>query len=106
MPGTNRRLLYGLIVMVLLAAAAWLARPAYHRYKEARSLQRARAFLKNGELREAIFSLRQTLAIDSTNIEAVVLTADILANAGSPGALPYRQRAAELSPTTENKLLL
>ena len=73
-------------------------------FKEARSLQQAHAFLKSGNLRDAFFSLRLALTFDSTNVEAMTLMADILSDANSPNALALRQRAAELAPTTQNKL--
>ncbi len=96
----------GWTILILLLAAIWAGRPAYRRYKEARALRQAHAFLKRGNVRDAFFSLRLALTLDSTNVEAMTLMADILSDANSPNALALRQRTVELAPTTENKLLL
>lgn len=92
--------------LVILAVVAWLEWPAYDRYKESRSLRQAHAFLKTGDLHDAMLSLRQALALQSTNVEALTLMADVLGEANSRDALPFRQEVARLAPTTENKLLL
>lgn len=101
------KILVGTVALfVVLAIAAWLSRPAYHRYKEHRALNRAHAFLQAGNIRDAHFSLRQALTLNPTNAEAVQLMADVLAQTHSPATLAWRQRAVELSPTTQNKLML
>ncbi len=101
-----KKTIIGWTILILLLAAVWAARPAYHRFKETRALRQAHAFLKSGNLRDAFFSLRLALTLNSTNAEAMSLMADILSDVNSPNALALRQRAAELAPTEENKLLL
>lgn len=103
MRGAKQILVVGLVI---LAVIAWLEWPAYDRYKERRSLRQARAFLQTGDLHDAFFSLRQALAIDSTNVEAMALMADVLTDVNSRDALPLRQQVALLAPTVNNKLLL
>lgn len=103
MSHAKKILIFGLAVF---AVVAWLEWPAYDRYKEQRSLRQARAFLQTGDLHDAFFSLRQALAIESTNVEAMALMADILTDVNSRDALPLRQQVAQLAPTVNNKLLL
>lgn len=94
------------VALIILAVLAWLEWPAYDKYKERRSLRQARAFLQTGDLHDAFFSLRQALAIQSTNVGAMTLMADILTEVNSRDALPLRQQVAQLAPTADNKLLL
>ena len=97
----------GVVVIVLaLAAGAWLGRPAWHRYKETRGLKQARAALARADYRSVDLSLRTVLAINPANLEAVRLMADLADEARSPAALVWRRRVAELSPTLDNKIIV
>jgi len=96
-----------LILAVLGGLGLWFfGRPAYHRYKEQRSFKQARAFLEKGDLQNAALSLRQTLAINPSNVEAARHMADLAARAQSPAALAWWRRVAELQPTLQNKTVL
>lgn len=100
------KILIGLVIFVsVMVVAAWLARPAYHRYKENRALNRARTLLAAGNIRDAAFNLRQALTLNPTNLEAVTLMANVFTETRSPAAIAWRQRAMQLSPTVENTLL-
>jgi len=94
-----------LAVLALLAAGAWLGRPVYRHYKEARSLKQAREFLQKGDLRNGVLSLRAALAANPSNLEATRRMADLLTEAQSPAAVGWWRRVVELSPTAENKVL-
>ena len=103
----RRRWLIGILIVCLsLGLGAWLLRPAYRHYKEQRSLRQAEAFLANGDLRSALLGLRQTLALNPTNLTALKLMADFATQTQSPAALGWWQKIVRLSPTTENQMLL
>lgn len=91
--------------LLVLGVAAWLARPVYRHYKETRNLKQARVFLKQGDFRNGVLSLRATLAANPANLEATRLMADLLAEAQSPAAVGWWRRVVELSPTTANRVL-
>jgi hypothetical protein len=104
---TKKILLGGAVLLVVLSVLAIvLGRPAYHRYKEKRAVQQARAFYQKQDYRNALFSLRQALAMNSSNVEAVVLMGNVLADLRAPAAFAWRQRAVQLAPTLDNKILL
>ena len=90
----------------LLVACLWLGRPVYRSYKEKRALARAKVFLKNGDFRNEALSLRQALAYNSANLEAVLMMADLALATRSPQLLGWRKRAADLDPSVGNRLLL
>ena len=96
----------GLAVVIALVAAAWFGRPAYHRYKERRSLTQARTFFAKGDYANASFSARQALALNANNLGACQIMASLADLARSPFVLDWRRRIAEIEPTVENKLLL
>lgn len=97
----------GLIAVVLvLAAGIWLGRPAWHRYKEGRSLKQARAALARGDYRDASLNLRIVLMLNPANLEGARLMAELMDQAQSPAAIVWRRRVAELSPTVENKMIV
>jgi len=96
----------GLAVALTLSAGFWLGRPAYHRFKERRSLTQARGFLEKGDQRGAVLALRTTLALNPANVEATRLIAELAGEAQSPVALALWQRVVEVAPTLENKIML
>jgi tetratricopeptide (TPR) repeat protein len=94
-------------LLVIAAISAWFfARPVYHRYKERRSLGLAECFMKQAEYKKAWLSVRQVLALNPTNIEGCRIAADLADLSHSPAAVGWRQKIAELSPTTDNRLML
>ena len=97
----------GLAVLLAgLIALALIARPAYHRFKERRVMAQARLFFDKGEEKKCALSLRQALGLNQKNAQAVRMMADLLDRAQNPYVLGWRQRAVELDPTTENRILL
>ena len=64
-------------VVVALVAGLWFGRPAYHRHKEARSMKQARAAMARNDFRTAALNLRVALALNSSNLAATRLMADL-----------------------------
>jgi len=89
-----------------MAAAVYFARPTYRHFKEKHSLARAEAFFKQGDYRSAVLSARQTLLVNSNNLQACRLMANISDMIHAPATLDWCRRAVEIDPTVENKLLL
>jgi Flp pilus assembly protein TadD len=95
------------VMLVVGAAALWVyGRPAYRHYKEIRSVSEAKVFLANADYRNASVSARKALLINSNNLEACQIMAELSDRGRSPQLLEWRRRAAELAPTIENRLAL
>jgi predicted Zn-dependent protease len=96
-PRRLRLLLYGL-VLALLVAGIWAARPAYRNWKKQRHLRQAATFLAQSDFRNAALSARQVLALDPANLPALRVMAGITEQLRSPELLACRQRIADLEP--------
>jgi hypothetical protein len=90
--------------VLALLAAFWFGRPAYRHYKEVRSMRLAQAVLAKGDDRSAFLALRIVLAINSSNVPATRLMADLFDRGQSPAALGWRRRVSELDPGLENRI--
>jgi len=103
----KRIIIAGLLVCFAAAPVLWYkGRPVYRQYKERRSLAQARRFVEKGDFRNASLSARQTLQSNPGNIDACKILAELAQRSHSPHLLDWRRRLVELTPTTENKLLL
>jgi tetratricopeptide (TPR) repeat protein len=94
------------VAIVLLAAAGWLGKSTYRHFKEKRSQAQAQAFMAKGDYRNALLSARQTLLLDSTNVEACRVMAGLADISRSPATLDWWQKIVEMEPTIGNKLSL
>ena len=82
------------MVVLLIGYAAYLG---YAKTKESRWLNQARGFLAHAEWADARLTLAEVLHLDSRNVEATRLMANLLA--GNPAAeLPWRKRVVDLNP--------
>lgn len=108
MDDENRFLKFWIIAAVLavLALAVVPGRSAYRHLKEKHSVAQARAFLARGDYNSAWLSARQALMLNSNNIEACRVMAELDDAVHSPAALDWCQRLVNLSPAITNKLLL
>ena len=106
----KRRIWLALVALTLLllvgGAGIWWGRPAYRHWKERRLVAQAQTFLAKGDFRNASLSAREVLALNPSNLVACQLMAGLAESVGSPALLDWRRRIAEVSPTTENRLLL
>jgi hypothetical protein len=103
----KRILVVAVLVLVAGALALWVwGRPAYRQYKETRSLAQAKAFMAQADYRNASVCARTALLLNSNNLQACVIMADLSELSRSPGVLDWRRRIADLAPTLTNRLRL
>ncbi|HEY3854636.1 MAG TPA: hypothetical protein VGO67_09605 [Verrucomicrobiae bacterium] len=101
----NRILLVTTVLLIAGIIAAWVyGRPAYRQYKENRAITQAQAFMSRGEYNNASVSAREALILNSNNLAACELMADLSDKSRSPQTLEWRRRIANLSPTLPNRL--
>jgi hypothetical protein len=102
-----KKILTVIVVAIGLAiAAGYCGRPAYRYFKEKRGVAQARVFLAKGDYRNAWLSVRQALLVNSNNVQACRIMADLEDAVHSPATLDWRQRVVKLSPAITNKLML
>jgi tetratricopeptide (TPR) repeat protein len=100
-------LFFAVILLAAGGAVAWkYGHPAYRHYKENRAVAEARAFMTRADYRSASVSARTALILNSNNVEACVIMADLSERTRSPQVLEWRRRVAELAPTLQNRLAL
>jgi hypothetical protein len=63
-------------------------------------------FFAKGDYRNAWLSVRQALLVNSNNVQACRIMAELEDAVHSPATLDWCRRRAALSPATDNKLLL
>ena len=103
----KRFLIFAGVAVVTGGLGLWFfGRPAYRHYKEQRFLERARQAVAKGDYRNASLSARQTLILNSRNLEAWRIQANLAEMSRSPLLLECRRKIAELDPSIENKLML
>jgi len=81
-----------------VAAAGWFGRKAYKRHSEHRLIAQAAEYVAKKDLRNAGLCLRRALQINPSSAKASAMMAELLDNAGSPAALGWRIRTAQLEP--------
>jgi len=94
------------VAIGLAIAAGYCGRPAYRHFKEKRGAAQARAFFAKGDYRNTWLSARQALLVNSNNLQACRIMAELEDAAHSPATLDWCQRLVKLSPAITNKLLL
>jgi hypothetical protein len=108
MDDENRFLKYGIIagVVVVLALAVFPGRSVYRHLKEKHGVAAAQVFFAKGNYANAWLSVRQALLLNSNNVEACRIMAELADVTHSPATLDWCQRLVKLSPAITNKLLL
>lgn len=101
-----RKIIIVAFVLALLAAGGWLALPAYRAYKERRFAGQAQNAWAQKEHRKALLSARQALVLNSNNLAAMRVMADLADLSRSPQTIGWRRRIAELEPSLENHAAL
>jgi tetratricopeptide (TPR) repeat protein len=91
------------LVLALLAAGIWLGLPAYRAHKEKRFAAQAQKAWIQKEHRKALLSARQALVLNSNNLAATRVMADLADLSRSPQAIVWRRRIAEIEPSLENQ---
>ncbi len=93
------------LVLIALGATWWLGRPAYHTYKEKKFTAQAAEALAKDQPRKALLAAQQVLAINSNNVVACGVMADLADLSRSPHAMVWRRRVAEMEPTLSNRVV-
>jgi Flp pilus assembly protein TadD len=110
MNNTSARWRIWLLLLVILAGgvAVWLGpgKTAYDERKQNSRVALARKFVDAGDYINAILASRQVLLLNSSNVGACQIMAEIADLSQSPATLDWRHRVAETAPTAENKLKL
>ena len=94
-----------LIALGVLVWGASLFRPAYRTHKEKKFAAQASEALARNEYRKALLSAQQVLVLNSNNLAACRVMADLADLSRSPQAMVWRRRVAEIEPTLTNRIL-
>ena len=94
------------VAIGLTLAAGYCGRPVYRHFKEKRAVAQGRAFFAKGDYRSAWLSVRQALLVNSNNVQACRIMAELEDAVHSPATLDWCQRVVKLSPAITNQLLL
>ena len=102
---TRRR--FGLLLALAAVAglAIWLGREPIRHWQERRLVEKARGFLKSGDLRSAYLSSREALLKNPRSIAACAIAAQISELEQSPAAILWRQQLVELQPGSSGPLI-
>jgi hypothetical protein len=104
----NKFLKYWIIacVVAVVALAIYPGRAIYRHLKEKHGVAQAQVFFSKGDYRNAWLSVRQALQVNSNNVEACRIMAELSDAMHSPTTLDWCQQVVKLSPDITNKLLL
>ena len=92
----TRKTLIFIAVMLVIGCAGFLGRRIYKKTTEHRLAAQAAQYLQKQDLRNASLCLQRALQINPYDVQVNHLMADMLEQAGSPSALNWRIRTAEL----------
>ena len=95
-----------IVAAIILALAFFPGRSIYRHFKEKHGVAQARVFFAKGDYRNALLSARQAWLLNTNNVEACFIMAELDDAAHSPATLDWCQRLVKLSPAISNKLLL
>ena len=102
-----RKLILIVVLLAVLAAAAYGGRKGYRSWQTKNALKQARAAIAKSDLNSALIWTRKAISRDSRNIEAVRLMGDFAEAARLPVALQWRSQLVDLEPnSTTNRILL
>ena len=93
------------LLLIALGATWWLGRPAYRAYKEKKFAAQATEALAKDQPRKALLAAQQVLALNTNNLAACRVMADLADLSRSPHAMVWRRRISELQPTLSNRVV-
>jgi tetratricopeptide (TPR) repeat protein len=93
------------VLLIVAGLGVWFGLPAYRASKEKKFAAQAMEALQKGENRKALLSAQQVLVLNSNNVTACRVMAELADLSRSPHALVWRRRVAEIEPTRSNKLV-
>ncbi|MBC8095638.1 MAG: hypothetical protein H7Y43_07485, partial [Akkermansiaceae bacterium] len=98
-----RKLIVISLVMSVVAAAGWFGRKAYKRTAEGKLIRQAALCLDQKDWRNASLCLQRALQINPDGVEPTAMMADLMEAAGSPTAVGWRVRVAQLEPQSAER---
>ena len=103
-----KRIVLVLLAVLLLGSIGFFTcgQQVYKKFKEARGVRQATAFLAANDLANAMLSLKQILELNPKNLKACELMAEVLEASGSPSVIDWRLRIVEIAPIIPNRLSL
>jgi hypothetical protein len=101
----NKSVVLG-VTLIVAGIVVWITRPSYRGYKERKFAAQAHEALGKGDQRRALLSAKQALTLNSNNVTACEVMADLADAGNSPFAIQWRARVAELKPTASNQIIL
>ena len=100
-----KKAIISILVLAVLATGVWLVRPAYRAHKEKKFAAQASVALAKREHRQALLSAQQALVLNSNNLVACRVMADLADGSRSPHAMVWRRRIADIQPSLENRIV-
>src|SRR5262245_28613772 len=94
----TRKALFVLLTIAVIAGGGWFGRKTYKRAIERRLIAQAKQHLVKKGRRDAVLCLRRALQVNPLSVESMRLMASLLEAGGSPLAVGWRVRAAQLKP--------
>lgn len=101
----KKKLLTFSITCLVLAAGVWFGRPIYRAQKEKKFAAQANAAFAKAEYRKALLNAQQVLVLNSNNLPACRVMAELSDLSRSPLAMVWRRRIAEIEPTVSNRIV-
>jgi predicted Zn-dependent protease len=98
MTSQSRKLITILLLMIVIAVSAWFGRKAYRKVVERRMVTQAARAMETHDFKRAGLCLQRALQVNPLSPRVSGLIADLLDNSGSPAALSWRIRTAQLVP--------
>lgn len=92
----TRKTLIFIAVMAVVGFGGWFGRKMYRKTTESRLVSEARMYLAKSDLRNASLCLQRAFQINPSDVQVNRSMADMYAQVGSPMALNWRIRTAEL----------
>lgn len=93
-----KKTLIFVVVMAVVAGAAWFGRKAYKKTVERSLVAQAREYLAKKDFRNTALCVQRALQLNPVSPSATEIMANMLEAAGAPSALGWRTRAAKLEP--------
>ena len=99
MNGFYKKTAIFLVVILTVAAAGWFGRRTYKKVTESRLISQAKQSLEKQDFQTTALCLQRAMQINPLNVESGIIMGDMLEGLGSPAAISWRVRVAQLQPT-------
>ena len=93
------------VTLFVFAGVVWFSQPAWRAHKEKKFSGQAGEALAKKDYRLALLSAQQVLVLNSNNLGACLVMAELADMSQSPNSMVWRRRIADLEPTLSNKIV-